>query len=841
MTHRVRLFARIVVMAVFLSTPCVLLAEPSNEDVGADASTGEAAEADQADAQEQEDADYQGLEEITVTATKRAESLQDVPLSIAALSEQTIKDTGLTQFNQIQQFVPNLKIIPVADTRSTSIRIRGIGSVGTNAGIDPSVGVFIDGVYQGRAGMSVADLLDVERIEVLRGPQGTLFGKNTAAGAITITTKRPSYDITITTKRPSYDWETFLETVVGNYNTLEFRGSLNIPIVEDRLAARISGYKALRDGFDTNRFDGSNVNDNNKYGIRGKIAWDITDELTLMISGDFSEQNDTCCVADIITYEGESQLGTNFDRLSRAAYADDRSDRFEPTEYFPVVKEIPDPPDPFDRIVGADSTPKNVVNVGGVAADLLWEHEEHMLHWLTAYRIYTSDSQFDGDFSTYDAVLTWVDVDFEQVSSELTWTSPTWDKVEAQGGLYLYYSTMNTVDLLGMQPYYLDRNFLMKFGEDAVGIPQDGVYNTNDNTHRMFSVAPYAQGTYRFTDWLALTGGLRVTHEKKWRELISTSTWDSPQAAPPVGGADIELDQSRQVTNLQWHVALRYFPVDDVTLYAKVGNGFKSGGFNQVRVNNLPSEFDDEEALAFELGAKTQWFDNRLTVNLTGFFTDYDDFQAQLFTGTTINVRNAATLYSYGFESEITAMPVEGLLLGFNVGFTIAEYQSFPGAENTIANESEIMAAAKEEQGYPPSNPTPIAFWCGKETVDCTQDLSGRVLDGAPRWTTAAFMGYERPLPWFPVLWFTRADWSFTSEYYMAQDLDPNLLQEPFHLLNLRTGLRADNNLWELTFWMNNVTDTEWMVVGFDVPTVGGFAAINGPPRQYGGTVRINF
>lgn len=185
------------------------------------------------------------VETITVTATKRAENLQEVPISITAIGGQELLDAGITEFRQIQAFVPNLQIRPVTDSRSTSVRIRGIGSVGNNAGIDPSVGIFIDGVYHGRTGMSVGDLLDIERIEVLRGPQGTLYGKNTAAGAINVLTRHPVYD-----------YETFVEGVVGNYGDLQLRGSVNAPLVEDRVAVRLSGFKVRRDGFDRNRFDG---------------------------------------------------------------------------------------------------------------------------------------------------------------------------------------------------------------------------------------------------------------------------------------------------------------------------------------------------------------------------------------------------------------------------------------------------------------------------------------------------------------------------------------------------------------------------------------------------------
>ncbi len=828
-------FLRIVLLGVFLAFQLPASGGHAQSNEEEDNAAARAAQRQEQALEAVEDVQEQpdhrlGLEEIVITATKRAESVQDVPISVAALSGKTLEEAGITEFDQLEQFVPNLKITPATDTRSTSIRIRGIGSTGTNAGIDPSVGVFIDGIYQGRAGMSVGDLLDIERVEVLRGPQGTLFGKNTAAGAISITTRRPNYDP-----------ESLFEIRLGSYERREARFSTNFPILEDRVAARIAGYLVGREGYDINRYNGSAVNDNDKYGVRAKIVWDIDDEWSLLVSGDFSHQDDTCCVADIITYAGTSQLGTNFDRLRREAYTTptrpfsvNNPDRFFSTAQFAPETELPNA-DLFDHVVGANRTPRNVVEVGGISADLLGEYEEHTIRWLSAYRTYSSDSEFDGDFSSFDAVITWTSVKLHQVSSELIWTSPVWEKFEAQGGLYLYYSTMDTDDVLGVQPFFIQRNFTMTWGADAAGIPADGIRNTNNNTHEMLSAAAYGQGTYRLSDTFSLTGGLRLTYEKKWRDVYSWSTWDSPTAAPPVGGPVINMSQSRSVTNIQWQAALRYFPVEDVMVYGKVANGFKSGGFNQVRVNNLSSEFNDEHALAYELGAKSTFFDRRLTVNLAAFFMDYDEFQAQLFDGTSINVRNAGRLFSYGMESEIIAMPIDDLVFGLNLGFNIAEYERFPGAENTIANQVAIIGPQNV------NDLTPLAFYCGKPQYDCTQDLSGEVLDGAPRWTASAFAEYSRTLPQLPVLWFSRADWSYTSEYYLAQDLDENLLQKPFHLVNLRSGFRSDEGLWEITAWVTNVNNAEWLLVGFDVPVVGGFAAINGPPREYGATLRINF
>ena len=764
-----------------------------------------------------------GVEEITVTATKRSQNIQDVPISITALGAQTILDAGITRFNELQQFVPNLQIRPVTDTRSTSVRIRGIGSVGNNAGIDPSVGVFIDGVYQGRAGMSVSDLLDIERVEVLRGPQGTLYGKNTAAGAINVVTKRPGNE-----------FETFLEGRFGNYTDGQFRGSMNVPIIEDELALRLSGYMVQREGFAFNRFNGERVNNANQYGLRARMAWDVSEILSFELIGDYNHQDTRSFVGEISdwgleceSFQGPlipcSVSGINFERL---AYSPDPVPPPPTPSILPVAN-------PYDRIVGANVTPRNVVDVGGVSLDTTILLGDYDLRWLNAWRTYSTNSQFDGDFSEYDAVLAFQDVSLNQATSELMLTSPQWNRFEYQAGLYMFYMHMDTLDRNGFESGLTDvpaPNTFAIFGP---------TFNINQNTHQTLSLAAYGEGTLSLLDQLEFTGGLRVTYEKKWRTGVSQCSNTAPPGIPcdvadlgGLFGPTITLNQELDVTNVTGRAILRYRPTDEVMLYASFANGFKSGGFNQLRVPaSAESQFGDERAYSYEAGLRSQWFDRQLTFNITGFFTDYDDFQAQTFDGSTILVRNAGQLYSYGFESDLVYLPswIDNLQVGLQLGFNIAKYQSFTDAQDTVPNQ--VKAAS--EIGVP------ALTYCLLQP--CTQDLSGRVLDNAPRWTSTLFLNYEHPVPKVPLFWFGRIDYTYTSEYYLDQDLDPNLLQKGYNLLNLHTGFRTDDDLWEFTLWMTNVTDSNYFVIGFDVPVISGYAGVLGPPRQFGGTLRVRF
>jgi iron complex outermembrane receptor protein len=674
--------------------------------------------------------------------------------------------------------------------------------------------------------MSVGDLLDIERVEVLRGPQGTLYGKNTAAGAINIITRDPDFEQSV-----------FLEGVAGKYDDLQFRGSANFPLLKDELALRVAGYSSKRDGWDINRFNGQDVNNVDKWGMRAKLLWDVNDDFSLLLSGDYSEEDSRSFVPEIIDYKADGPGVMNV-----------------PFGYFADLSGAPLPnADPFDFSVGANVQPINRVDVGGVSLDALYAWGEHDIRWLNAWRTYSTDSQFDGDFSVFDGVLVYQDVDLNQYSSELTLTSPSGDWVEYQGGLYFFYMNMDTTDRNGWEQGLVDAS---QYACDPANPSQavtcipfnlpPGIFgsptrNINTNTHETKTVAGYGQATWALLDELSLETGLRVSWEKKNRTGNTHCTTSSGDQCPPAGlfGPDIpDRSESFTTTKVQYRVALQYEPTADLMFYASVANGFKSGGYNQLRTPvNVSDQFSDENSLNYELGARTSWLDRQLVFNLTGYFTDYDDFQAQVFDGSAITILNAGRLFSYGFESDVLYMPeaVENLRLGGSLSLNIARYDRFTGGASTVPQQVALT------EGSPfPISAFPAGVACSL-ALNCNQDLSGKPLDNAPEWDVSAFASYEYPLPAASLALFTRADYAYTGSLYLDQDLDPNLFQPGYHLLNLRAGLRAEDDAWSLTLWATNVTNSEYLVIGFDVPIISGYAGVRGPPRQVGATLRLNF
>jgi iron complex outermembrane recepter protein len=728
------------------------------------------------------------LEEVIVTANRREQNLQDVAISVAAFTDEFFKDSGTSSLQQLEQYTPSLKITPVTDSRSTSIRIRGIGSIGNNAGIDPSVGVFIDGVYQGRAGMSIGDLMDVQRVEVLRGPQGTLFGKNTAAGALNIVSKAPA--------------EIFgasAEAVVGNYGTQEVRGMVNVPLGDTGHATRLSGYYVTNDGFDKNTFTGEKVNDTNRKGLRSRTLFNLDDYGDLTFSLDYAQNDGDCCGPDIIDYEGSgSPQGLPFSALAAA-----------------TGMPLPEA-DPYDRKVHFNEPFVNDVNVGGISAD--WTNELSngiVLTWINAWRQYQSDSTSDGDFSHYEAIHYTTEVDLDQYSSEFRIASPEGDVWDYQVGAYLFNSTMDTEGQNG---------FLPLVGELFYGglLFPGGTINTDRNEHETTSYALFGQTNWNMSEAWRLTLGARLTYEEKKRKGSQQSRPEPafPLDAAPIAGPDSTVDEDRSSSDVSPSISLSYFAREGLMLYTSASQGFKSGGFNQLRTAiGVPGEFDDERSRNYELGWKGTWLDRRLQVNGTLFYVDYDDFQAQGFDGTSITVRNAGSLESKGVELEVVYVPNALMTTGLAVGYNDATYADFETGECTT------------EQVFAITGGSPFI------PADCLQDLTGRELDNAPEWTASTYLQLDDEISNTDMSWFARLEYNYVGELYMAQDLDENLKRDAIDLVNARVGLSGKDSKWQLTLWGRNLLDEEYFVVGFDVPVMGGFAGINAPQATYGLTL----
>jgi iron complex outermembrane receptor protein len=382
-------------------------------------------------------------------------------MSVSAFSDDFFREAGVNQLAELEQYTPNFRITAATDSRSTTIRIRGIGSVGSNSGVDPSVGLFIDGVYQGRAGMSISDLVDVQRVEVLRGPQGTLYGKNTSAGAISVLTQLPTPE-----------FESMVELGYDSDEKAELRGYVNIPL-GDSHGMRLAGFGVDGDHRFENVFTGKGVNDANKYGGRARLLFDLAasegaaDENRLVVSADYTREDTDCCAFAVIDYNGLSTLNAPSTNVPSAAWQAMLGlnslgqpilayNAFEDTEGYP-----PPVADPFGDDYWFDEELSNKVEVGGLSVE--WSADlasGTAVTFLNAWRHYESDSAFDGDFTAYNAVASSTAVKLDQYSSELRFTSPGGETLDYLYGLYAFYSEFDSVGTFTQHPTLVDNVFI---------------------------------------------------------------------------------------------------------------------------------------------------------------------------------------------------------------------------------------------------------------------------------------------------------------------------------------------------------------------------------------------
>ena len=580
-------------------------------------------------------------EELVVTARRTEESLQEVPASVSAFSEQQLQRLGATDATGLQGAVPNLNIVQGrGSSNATNIYIRGVGQPDALQTFDPAVGFYVDGVYYSRIRGTQMDLLDIERVEVLRGPQGTLYGKNTIGGAYAIITRRPGQDP-----------HGLFQVTAGDYGQLESRIAASGPLT-DTLAIGGVLFGASRDGYVTNPVTNEEYNNRNAWGGRFQAAWDPASNFNVDFSVDYAEEDNALTMGQAV-----SSL-TTIVGVPIPAGA------------------VPSPLPEFNFTARATPGLPNSSEMThwGSSLRASWELSDNLtLRSISAYRNlnYTDYVDIDATFLELGDVL--VDVDQDQVSQELQaiWEGDRWTTI---GGLFYLRENVGS-----HQEAYAD---------DLLGTFLGGgtFTRTVDDDLQTTSMAAYVNATYQLTDRLSVSGGLRYTEEEK-DYFRTTSTFSSNAlftanpARPPVNINDTWDDISGLIS-------IDYQLTDDFLLYGRVAQGFKSGGFNG-RANNPGEEapYDPETVTSYEAGFKSDWFDNTLRANFAVFYNDYRDFQARVSNLTTdpgsglpsieLTVLNAGQLEISGAELELSYRPVEALTLDAQIGYLNAEYGEF--------------------------------------------------------------------------------------------------------------------------------------------------------------------
>jgi iron complex outermembrane recepter protein len=798
------------------------------------------------------------LEEIIVTAEKRSENMQDVPIAVIAVSAQQLKDAGVKDIKDLQTLTPGLTVTSDASEATTVARIRGIGTVGDNPGLESSVGIVIDGVYRPRNGVGFGDLGELEQVEILEGPQGVQFGKNNDAGVINITSKRPSQT-----------FEATGEITGGNFSDREVNASVTGPLA-DGIAARVYVEYQRRDGWmalDTGQgpLMQNSTDDRNVWVARTQFLFTPSDNLDFLFIADISKRNESCCGAVpldngpfepiINVIAGINDNGANGNGISLTPNA---GTHYLAWANVPIVQTVRD---------------------YGFSGELNWNLDWAKLTSITAWRDNTQGGGNDFDYTSIDLLrsppVAQQRTDFKQFSEELRLAGTSgplkWlvgafyakESLNPQGALYQGSDWETYLSLVASSAIGAPNPGLIAGLGGKIAPGQDGYFDSyfqKENTEALFT-----NETWTIVEGLNLTLGARYTHEEKsafanynntdpagtgcasfYLPALTTLAGNEQAFALGYGcysGFDplfsgIQNSQSLSENNISGAAKIDYHFTPDLMAYASWSDGFKAGGFNLARVTqnagagptsflgqtvidgipvplaalggllpNLNTSFPRETVEAYEVGAKSTWFDKTLRLNVSIFDEQYRNFQFNTFTGIQFVVTSLRDLSSKGVDLDFAwATPIPGLT--FQGGGTYA----FSNIDN---------------------------FGASLSTFD-TARLNNRI-SFAPLWSGAGSLMYVVPLPNNLAARFI-VDEKYNSSYNTGSNLNPQKLQGGYGLMDARIGIGSADGKWALEAWSQNLLNKYYYQVAFDDPfQFNEIALFPAAPRFWGITAKVKF
>ncbi len=801
------------------------------------------------------------IEEILVTATKREQTLQDIPIAVTAFNDQMLQKAGVTDMRELTQLSPSLFLTSSASEAAGAVaRIRGIGTTGDNPGLESAVAIFVDGVYRNRTNIGLSELGAVERIEVLRGPQGTLFGRNTSAGLIHVITKSPTDELS-----------GYGEASYGNYDAIRVAAGLSAPLVEEKLAARVDGVYLQRDGFFKDKVTDEDYNNRDRYMLQGQFVATPNDDLRIRFLVDYTDRDEDCCAAAVIRPSAVSNamigvLGAQFG--SGALPGESPYDRRSATS----------PGRGFQQDV----------QDWGASMQIDWDTSFGSLTSITAYRDWENQRSQDVDFTSLDLVYRDEDgytQDFETFSQEIR-LNGKWGVLDWLIGGYYANEDLKLEDAIRFGTQFTSfADLLVDLadgipgnGQTAGGAPWPGynaltalvtggaitqafpagngvILDSFDQNSKNWAL--FTHNIIAVSDTVDLTLGLRYTEERK--KLDALATTNNPTCLALVQAAqgglipasltqlpcapfwspllNVDGSDKRKEKKFSGTAALNFRVSEELSTYASYSRGYKGGGFNldragmvQGAANVTQLQFEEETVDSFEVGAKYRNANGRINMSGALFYADYNDFQLNAFNGTSFVVVNLPKARTYGVEVEGIWYPTDDLT--FTGGLTYADTQygkkGFDGA---------LFA--------PPSagNPLGGAFW----------QLPGNTLTNAPKWSITGGATYQHPIG-NSLSILLHLDGRYTSKVNTGSDLDLEKVEDGVFVLNGRIGLGDINERWQIEVWGRNLFDKNYLQVGYDAPLQGSGTAANtvapntqvfnaflSEPRTYGVTVRGKF
>lgn len=689
------------------------------------------------------DANAVKIEAIVVTAQKRIEQLQDIPMSVTALTQDMLDQFNVTDINTLQAAIPNILFGNVGSVNTVTAYIRGIGTANAVFSQDPAIGIYLDDVYLTRSLGANKNFFDVDRVEVLRGPQGTLYGSNSPAGAIKIVTTKPDLKGGFRFKG---------EAIAGNYYERDLNVALNMPISEGKAAARLAVMYANHDGYQTNLVDGSDGSTNDSLSARLHFLAKLNDKWDVLLSGD------TTRVRNKPT-NGVSYLTTP---IGGDAFTAD----FNKRDFFSEIT---------DRYDNVDNH--------GFTAHIHGKLDFGDFRSISSYRKLNANLNQDVDGTALNRFTAHQELGNKQFTQEFNLSGRQGRVAWLVGAYYIREKNDFLWDVNFLQ--YLPPAVLV-----AAGLtPKFQLFDQVKNSWGVFT-----QETWNVNELLALTGGVRWTQEKKDFHVVGFNetalvTHGVPPGTP-VPGFDIEQEKTWGAP--QWRVAADHRLGDDALVFVSAARGFRSGGFNggaRSIAEAVAPPFDLEYVTTYEVGAKTEWLNQRLRINATYFHNDYKDQQVAFLSTNGVFGTNTVNAKMNGIEIETVFKPIKELTLFANLGTLTGD-----------TNSSTVLFAPNPKYQYT------VGF-----------DYARSAGNG---------------LSWFISSYFFR-----TAKYDGSSEHDPLRLIPAHSNLGARVGLQSDNGRWKLELIGNNLNNDYYPLFGFNIPALQTQVRFPNDPR----TIKLKF
>ena len=752
------------------------------------------------------------LEEIVVTASKRATTLQEIPIAVTVTTADTIEKAQIQDLIDLQAVVPSLRVSQLQTSRNANFVIRGFGNGANNPGIEPSVGVFIDGVYRSRSAAAISDLPRLERVEVLSGPQSTLFGKNASAGVVSVVTPVPQGDS-----------GGFVSGSFGDYSAIVLKGLVEGSIT-DNLAFDLAGSYNSRDGYFENLARGEELNERNRYAIRGQLNWTPNDTTAIRVIADYDEIDEACCgVVNIVSGPATGAINALGGQL------------------------VPNDPEALEGFY--DDPAINEISNFGLSIQGDFEFEKFSITSITSFRNNDVFDNQDIDFTSGDLTNSNKnDINIDTFTQEIRFASNGDGAVDwLLGAFYFDESVEQETDVLfgpAFRPF-IDislgaAGFPLSLSqvEGLVGLPQGSFYQTNSGVsdiatldNEAFSL--FGQFDWRLNDALTATVGFNYTDDEKDFSLITNRTevrglvplpglLSLVPINPPVttGTNNPVEDNSTADDELTYTLRLAWDINDTFNAYASYATGYKASSVNLSRdsapsaadfatlgsLGLLPANAnpgtrfaDPEEAEVYELGLKARF--DRGSLNIAVFDQTVENFQSNIFTGIAFSLLNAEKQSVKGAEVAFSYSPTNSFSYGINVTYLDPLYDSFTNAAGG--------------------------------------DLSGQVPAGISEISASLSAQYDFELSGNEA--YIRGDYQYEDDVQIVDGISADIASREVKLLNVSAGMTTESGLG-FTLWARNLADESYLISAFpSVAQTGSISGYRKEPRTFGVTVRKEF